>query len=158
MKDAFATPEKTTGSLSSLAFLRWSLVIVYTWIGLMKFTSYEAHGIAPFVAHSPFMSWMHGAFGIQGASNLIGVSELVTAALLVLGAFVPWASFVGAALSTATFLTTLTFMVSTPGVAEATAGGFPAISAAPGQFLLKDVVLLGASLTLLFGSLRRTEA
>jgi hypothetical protein len=29
-------------------------------------------------------------------------------------------------------------------VAEATAGGFPAISAAPGQFLLKDLVLLAA--------------
>jgi hypothetical protein len=34
---------------------------------------------------------------------------------------------------------TLTFFLSTPGVAEATAGGFPAISAAPGQFLLKDL-------------------
>ena len=31
--------------------------------------------------------------------------------------------------------------ITTPGVAEQTAGGFPAISAAPGQFLLKDAVL-----------------
>jgi putative redox protein len=34
----------------------------------------------------------------------------------------------------ATYLITLTFCLSTPGVAEATAGGFPAISAAPRQF------------------------
>src|SRR5215472_4131717 len=51
-------------------------------------------------------------------------------------------------------LITLTFFLSTPGVAEATAGGFPAISAAPGQFLLKDLVLLAASLSLLLASLR----
>ena len=43
---------------------------------------------------------------------------------------------------------------STPGVAEATAGGFPAISAAPGQFLLKDLVLLTASLSLLLASVQ----
>jgi uncharacterized membrane protein YkgB len=47
---------------------------------------------------------------------------------------------------------TLTFFLSTPGVAEATAGGFPAISAVPGQFLLKDLVLLAASLGSTFRS------
>jgi len=45
--------------------------------------------------------------------------------------------------------------VSTPGVAEQTAGGFPAISAAPGQFLLKDAVLLAASLVLFVNSVQR---
>jgi reactive chlorine resistance protein C len=48
----------------------------------------------------------------------------------------------------------LTFFLSTPGVAEATAGGFPAISAAPGQVLPNDLVLLAASLSLLFASVR----
>src|SRR5262245_16959323 len=33
-------------------------------------------------------------------------------------------------------------------------GGFPAISAAPGQFLLKDLVLLAASLSLLLASVQ----
>jgi hypothetical protein len=36
---------------------------------------------------------------------------------------------------------------------EATAGGFPAISAVPGQFLLKDVVLVAASLCLVRASI-----
>ena len=58
------------------------------------------------------------------------------------------------AMSTMTYLITLTFLLSTPGVAEATAGGFPAISAVPGQFLLKDLVLLAASLCLLGASLQ----
>jgi reactive chlorine resistance protein C len=42
------------------------------------------------------------------------------------------------------FLTTLTFLFSTPGVVEPSLG-FPALSAVPGQFLIKDVVLLDAA-------------
>ena len=44
------------------------------------------------------------------------------------------------------FLTTLSFLVTTPGVWEAGAGGFPALSGKPGQFLIKDLALLGISL------------
>src|SRR5260370_7214873 len=43
------------------------------------------------------------------------------------------------------FLTTLSFLFSTPGW-EPSLGGFPALSGAVGQFLLKDVVLLGAAI------------
>lgn len=42
------------------------------------------------------------------------------------------------------FCTTLSFLFSTPGW-EQSLGGFPAFSVVPRQFLLKDVVLLGAS-------------
>lgn len=150
----FSIAERGTGSLSSLGMLRWALVIIFLWFGGMKFTAYEAAGIAPFIANSYLMSWFHTLFGIAGASRVIGVLELSTAAALIAGAFNPVLSALGAAMSTLTFLSTLSFFVSTPGVAEETAGGFPAISAAPGQFLLKDVVLLAASLCLLFASVR----
>jgi reactive chlorine resistance protein C len=146
--------EKGAGSLNFLALLRWALVVIFLWFGGMKFTAYEAAGIAPFIEHSPIMSWVHALFGIQGASYVIGVLELSTAAALILGAFQPIFSALGGAMSAATYLITLTFFFSTPGVAEATAGGFPAISAAPGQFLLKDLVLLAASLSLLFASVQ----
>ena len=43
------------------------------------------------------------------------------------------------------FLTTLSFLVTTPGVWESSAGGFPALSAFPGQSLIKDLALLGIS-------------
>lgn len=88
-------------------------------------------------------------FGVQGAgaSDVRGVLERSAAAALLLGAFRPIFSALGAAMSAATYLLTLNFFLSTPGVAEATAGGLPAISAA-GQFLLKDLVLLNASLCL----------
>lgn len=149
----FAVAERTLGSLSVLTPLRWSLVVIFLWFGFMKFTAYEANGIAPFIANSPFMSWMHGLFGIQGASYAIGVLELSTAAALAAGAFLPVVSVIGAAMSSVTYLITLTFFATTPGVAESTAGGFPAISALPGQFLLKDLVLLAASASLLMASL-----
>jgi hypothetical protein len=45
------------------------------------------------------------------------------------------------------------FFVTTPGIFEPTAGGFPAISALPGQFLLKDTVLLAASIISLLNSI-----
>jgi uncharacterized membrane protein YkgB len=146
--------ENTDGSLAPIALLRWALVIIFLWFGGMKFTAYEANGIAPFIANSPFMSWLHAVFGIQGASYVIGIVELSTAAALIIGAFNAFFSALGAAMSTVTYVITLTFFASTPGVAEPTAGGFPAISAAPGQFLLKDLVLLAASVCLLAASVR----
>lgn len=141
-------------SYRSLALLRWSLAIIFLWFGAMKFTAYEAAGISPFIEHSPLMSWMDLLFGLQGASYFVGVLELSTAAALVIGAFSPLFSALGAAMSATTFAITLTFMLSTPGVAEETAGGFPAISAVPGQFLLKDLVLFAASICLLLASVR----
>lgn len=150
--------ERNAGAFNSLSLLRWALVVIFLWFGGMKFTAYEAGGIAPFIQHSPIMSWLDSLFGVQGASYAIGVIELSTAAALILGAFRPFFSALGAAMSAATYLFTLTFFMSTPGVAEPTAGGFPAISAAPGQFLLKDLVLLAASLVLLRASVTGATA
>jgi hypothetical protein len=62
--------EKGTGSLNFLALLRWALVIVFLWFGGMKFTAYEAAGIAPFIEQSPIMSWLHALFGVQGQATL----------------------------------------------------------------------------------------
>jgi hypothetical protein len=57
----------------------------------------------------------------------------------------PLGSAVGSCLAAVMFLTTLTFLFTTPGW-EPSLGGFPALSAMPGQFVLKDVVLLGVSI------------
>lgn len=59
----------------------------------------------------------------------------------------------GGLLATATFALTLTFVFTAPGW-EASLGGFPALSVLPGQFLLKDALLLSASVFLLGESLR----
>lgn len=60
-------------------------------------------------------------------------------------------SAIGSVLAAFTFLATLTFLFSLPGW-EKSLGGFPALSGS-GGFLLKDVVLLGASFWTLGDSL-----
>ncbi|WP_274649462.1 YkgB family protein [Paenibacillus humicola] len=121
-----------------------ALAIVYIWIGGMKFTAYEAGGIEPLVSNSPLLGWLYDVFSVRTFSSLLGVLEILVG-LLLLGRFVSSRlSAVGAGLSIILFLTTLSFMFSTPGVIEPSLG-FPAISASPGQFLLKDLVLLFAS-------------
>jgi uncharacterized membrane protein YkgB len=51
------------------------------------------------------------------------------------------------------FLSTVSFLFTTPGVTVASAGGFPVLSVLPGQFLIKDVVLVSAALWTLGDSL-----
>ena len=125
---------------------RYGLVVVVGWIGLMKFTTYEAEGIGPFVAHSPLMSWVYGFLSVRGFSAVLGVVDVAIALLIAARPFAPRASGVGSALAVGMFLTTLSFLVTTPGVWEPSLGGFPALSAVPGQFLIKDLALVGISL------------
>jgi uncharacterized membrane protein YkgB len=125
---------------------RYGLVVVVGWIGLMKFTAYEAEGIRPFVASSPLMSWVYGLISVRGFSAVLGVVEVAVALLISTRPFAPRASALGSALAAGMFLTTLSFLVTTPGVWEPSLGGFPALSAVPGQFLVKDLALLGISL------------
>ena len=73
-------------------------------------------------------------------------SLAATAVLIAARPFSPRASAVGSALAVGMFLTTLSFLITTPGVWEPSAGGFPALSGKPGQFLIKDLALLGISL------------
>jgi uncharacterized membrane protein YkgB len=125
---------------------RYGLVVVVGWIGLMKFTAYEAEGISPFIANSPLMSWVYGLMSVRDFSALLGVVEVAIALLIAARPFSPRASALGSALAVGMFLTTLSFLVTTPGVWESSFGGFPALSALPGQFLIKDLALLGISL------------
>lgn len=131
----------------------YGLVLVFAWIGAMKFTAYEAGAIEGLVASSPMLSWLYAIFDQRGAANFIGVIEITAAALL---ATRPWSAIAGAfgaVLVAATTAVTLTFLFTAPGW-EPSLGGFPALSVVPGQFLIKDAVLLGAALWLLGDTLR----
>jgi uncharacterized membrane protein YkgB len=125
--------------------LRYGLVLVIAWIGFMKFTAYEAAGIQPLVANSPLMSWVYAIFSERAFSALLGVVEVAIAAMIALRPVSAKVSALGSGLAAVMFLTTLTFLFSTPGW-EPSLGGFPALSAVPGQFIIKDIVLLAAAL------------
>jgi len=127
---------------------RYGLVLALLWIGGMKFTAYEAEGISGFVSNSPLMSWAYSVFSVKNFSALLGVTEIAIALMIASRPFSARAAFVGSGLAVGMFLTTLSFLVTTPGLWEPSAGGFPALSVVPGQFLVKDFVLFGASLRL----------
>jgi reactive chlorine resistance protein C len=75
---------------------------------------------------------------VRGASGLIGVVELAAALLMCTRRWKPSWSAVGSLIAAATFLVTLSFLFTTPG-ALSPVSPF-------GGFLIKDVILLGASL------------
>ncbi len=125
--------------------LRWALVLIFLWFGCLKFTAYEAKGIAPLVMNSPLLAWAYSALGEQGISMAIGVIEIAIGVLIALRSVSPRWSGIGSVGSAITYLITLSFLLSTPGVWQE-GYGFPFLSGMVGQFLIKDVVLLAASL------------
>jgi uncharacterized membrane protein YkgB len=124
--------------------LRYGLVVVLGWIGLLKFASYEANAIQKFVENSPLTSWMYAFLSVQAAAIVIGLWEATAAALMALRPLSAKASAVGSAMAVVVFLTTLSFLFTTPGIWHK-GMGFPFLSGVPGGFLLKDLVLLGAA-------------
>ena len=58
MKTSIATYLASLDQLGKKA-IRFAIVIVFIWIGGLKFFAYEADGIVPFVANSPFMSFFY---------------------------------------------------------------------------------------------------
>src|SRR5579864_6220421 len=75
--------------------VRYGLVVVVAWIGLMKFTTYEAEGIRPFVANSPLLSWVYGLLSVRGFSAVLGVVEVAIAILIAARPLSPRASALG---------------------------------------------------------------
>ena len=135
---------------------RYGLVIVLAWFGAMKFTHYESDGISHWVANSPLLSWTYNIMSIDAFGRLNGSVELITAVLLAVKPWYPRASVVGGVFASLFFATTLSFMITTPGTGEASAGGFPILSA-DGEFLMKDIALLGLALWLLADAIDATR-
>jgi reactive chlorine resistance protein C len=123
---------------------RYGLVVTLLLIGVLKLTAGEAQGIQPLVASSPLMFWLYRVFSLQAVSNLIGVIEIAVAALIGLRTFSAKLSFGGSIGAIITFLLTVSFLLSTPGAIQFS-HGFLLLGDA-GQFLIKDLVLLGASI------------
>ena len=61
LKDLFDTFLNLAASSQKLGInlIRIAILIIFVWIGGLKFWNYEAEGIVPFVANSPFMSFFY---------------------------------------------------------------------------------------------------
>jgi len=147
-----------TSTIDTVAKLlgRYGLVVVIGWIGLLKFANYEAHQIQPLVANSPFMGWLYHIFPVYTFSALLGVVEVTAAVLLAIKPVAPKLSIVGSLLAIVLFVGTTSFLFTTPGLGEPAGGGFPAITLL-GEFLLKDIPLLGLSFWTLADAIRATQ-
>jgi uncharacterized membrane protein YkgB len=152
MKTSFHVAETGHGSYRPLAILRWVMVVIFVSFGMQKFTPQSAEGIAQFISHSPFVSWLQ-IFGLRGEADVLGVVELTIAALLAAGAFSPTLSALGALMGVGTFAVTWSFFFTTPGVVKWSLSTDPIAWNLTGEFIFKDIVLLCVCAVLFLASL-----
>ena len=163
--------------------IRIAILIIFIWIGGLKFWNYEAEGIVPFVANSPFMSFFytktapeykeyklkegekndvkqmwHKENNTYGFSRGLGILIMSIGMLVFLGIFFPKVGLVGALLAIVMTLGTLSFLVTTPEVwvPDLVSGehGFPLLTGA-GRLVIKDTAILAGALVLLSESAQR---
>ncbi len=134
---------------------RYGLVIVLAWIGFGKYVKMESRVL---IEHNPLMSWVYDVFSVTTVARGLGTMEIVAALLIALRPQWPRLSAIGSALAVLLFMGTLSFLFTTPGVVSTHAAGLPVLSALPGQFLLKDVVLIGVALWTLGDALREQRS
>ena len=156
-----------------MGLVRAGLVVVLLWIGGLKFASYEADSIVPFVANSPLTSFLyhhpapeyrhymnkegelksanrewHRSNGTYPVSYGLGVIIMSIGILIAMYPIRPELSAIGSALLVFMALTTLSFLITTPeawvpGLGDAN-HGFPFLSGM-GRLVIKDSIMLGAA-------------
>jgi reactive chlorine resistance protein C len=136
--------------------MRCGLATTLVWIGALKFTDYEVQNAEVLVTSSPLTSRLRGKLGARKLGWLIGVAQITMGSLIAAKPFSPQASAAGSFGAAGLFLGTLSFLVTTP-EAWQEGRGKPQLSML-GESLLKDTVLLGASLLTAGESLRAAHA
>ena len=152
---------------------RVGLIVVLLWIGGLKAFRYEADGIVPFVANSPFMSFFYADpdtykshMNPEGAlvpANRewheqnrtyefawgLGAVICLYGSLIALHPILPQAAAVGSFLVFVMSLVTLSFLITTPECWVPDLGdaehGFPYLSGR-GRLDVKDAIMRGAAL------------
>jgi uncharacterized membrane protein YkgB len=134
---------------------RYGLVVVLAWIGGGKYVKMDSRVL---IEQSTLMSWLYDFLSIHAVAYSLGTMEIIAAILIALRPVAPRWSLIGSALAVVLFLGTLSFLFTSRGVVVTIVNGFPVLSGQPGQFLLKDLVLMGVTLWTLGDSLRATQA
>ncbi|AYL95376.1 DUF417 family protein [Mucilaginibacter celer] len=152
---------------------RLAIVIIFLWIGGLKFFTYEADGIVPFVANSPFMSFFYknpseykkhlNKEGELIATNHLwqtdnrtylfskglGIFLVLMAVLVALYKVAPISSMIASMLIILLTAGTLSFLITTPESWVPRLGdadwGFPFLSAR-GRLVLKDIAIMGGAM------------
>lgn len=156
-----------------VALTRVGLIVVLLWIGGLKAFKYEADGIVPFVANSPFMSFFyadpdnyaahknpegklvpenrswHEANRTYPFAYGLGAVIVLYGLLLCLHPWLPQVAALGSFLVFVMSFVTLSFLITTPECWVPPLGdaqhGFPYLSGA-GRLVVKDAIMMGAAL------------
>jgi reactive chlorine resistance protein C len=157
-----------------MAITRLGLIVVLMWIGGLKVFHYEADGIVPFVANSPFMKFFYAHPAPEYRKHMNKEGELIPVnrewheqnhtyafadglgsvivlygLLLCLHPWKPQIAAVGSFLVFVMSSVTLSFLITTPECWVPALGspehGFPLLSGA-GRLVVKDAIMLGAAL------------
>lgn len=156
-----------------LTVTRIGLIVVLVWIGGLKIAKYEADGIVPFVANSPFMSFFyadganykphmnpegklvpenrawHEANGTYPFALGLGAVIVLYGVLIALNPWLPQAGALGSFLVVVMSFVTLSFLITTPECWVPNLGdsdyGFPYLSGR-GRLVVKDAIMMGAAL------------
>ena len=159
---------------AGVAVTRAGLIVVLLWIGGQKVCRFEADGIVPFVANSPFMSFFyrqpageyrqhvnregelvpvnrawHEQNGTYWFAYGLGSVIVLYGVLIALHPWLPRVAAMGSFLVFVMSLVTLSFLVTTPEAWVQPLGspehGFPLLSGA-GRLVIKDAIMMGAAL------------
>lgn len=164
-----------------LTVTRIGLMVVLIWIGSLKVYRYEADGIIPFVANSPFMNFLikdpanykshknpegalvpanrawHERNGTYEFAYGLGAVIVIYGLLIGLNPWLPQVAAIGSFLVFTMSLVTLSFLITTPECWVPDLGdaqhGFPYLSGA-GRLVVKDAIMLGAALVTMADSAR----
>lgn len=156
-----------------IAVTRAGLIIVLLWIGGLKAFKYEADGIIPFVANSPFMSFLisdpthykshknpegalvpenrqwHEQNGTYVFAYGLGSIIVLYGLMLCMHPWLPQVATLGSFLVFIMSFVTLSFLITTPECWVPALGdaqhGFPYLSGA-GRLVIKDAIMMGAAL------------
>jgi uncharacterized membrane protein YkgB len=139
-----------------IPIMRYGLVTVFVWVGAMKWNDDEVANAEVLVTASPLTSGLRKKLGPQKLARLLGITQIAVGSLIAAKPVVPRVSAVGSLAATGLMVSTLSFLVTTP-EAWQEGRGAPLLSML-GEALLKDGVLLGASLVTAADSLRSARA
>src|SRR4051794_24595547 len=156
-----------------VAITRAGLIVVLVWIGSLKAARYEADGIVPFVANSPFMNFFykypapdykahknpegalvpanrawHEANRTYPFAYGLGSVIVLYGVLIALHPVFPRVAAVGSFSVAVMSVVTLSFLVATPEAWVPDLGGGEhgvPLLAGPGRLVVKDAIMLGAA-------------
>ena len=137
--------------------IRVAILIIFVWIGGLKFWNYEAEGIVPFVANSPFMNFFYTKSAPEYKQYKLKEGELDEAKHQwhVENNTYGFSHGLGILIMT---IGTLSFLVTTPEVWVPDLGsgehGFPLLTGA-GRLVIKDTAILAGAIVVLSDCARR---